>query len=201
LRLFLRAAALLCLAACTSAAPAPPPLLVDGQPDERLVLPAVVREVGTIAGLSMQRICVAQAEDMFSEANAQAFDPAVLAAMKAVDARVSGDMRDCRLEAWTDALPPNQPFAVMMYYRNGARWVLEMATRSLGSDGFDRTWFKDYVQRFKSGNALVFVRVDSAVHFIEVEPSAQGPRVVRSDLHQSVGPAGSEPDSDEEPSG
>jgi hypothetical protein len=195
LRKFLRALPSLCLLACSS--PAEIPLLVDGQPNEPVVLPVVMREVAVLAGPAVQRICVAQADDAFTETTARPFDPAVLAPLVAVDPRITGDLRDCRLQSWNEATAPDSPFVIMIYYRNGARWVLNMAAKSAGSDGFDRAWFNDYLRRFKSGHALVFVRLDRTIHFFEVEPTARGPRVVSSDEQGAAEPETKEPASDD----
>jgi hypothetical protein len=195
LRKFLRALPSLCLLACSS--PVEAPLLVEGQPNEPVVLPAVMREVAALAGPAVQRICVAQADDAFTGTEARPFDTTILAALVAVDARITGDLRDCQLQSWNQATPPDSPFVVMVYYRNGARWVLNMAAKSAGSDGFDRAWFNDYLQRFKSGHALVFVRLDRTIHFFEVEPTANGPRVVGSDEQGAVEPDNKEPPDDD----
>jgi hypothetical protein len=193
-RKFLRAIPALCLLACS--APADVPLLIEGQPNEPIVLPVVMREVAALAGADVRRICVAQADDAFSETRARPLDPAVLAPLVAVDMRVTGDLRACRLLSWNEPAPPDPQFVVVVFYRNGARWVLDMAARSTGGDGFDRSWYNDYLRRYKSGHALVFVRLDRSIHFFEVEQTARGPRVVGTDVQGTVEPEIDAPESD-----
>jgi hypothetical protein len=191
-RKFWRVLPSLCLLACSS--PSETPLLVDGRLDEPVVLPVVMSQVATLAGSGVERICIAQAEDAFTDISS--FAPEALAPLVAADPRLSGNPGDCRLQSWNDAPPPESPFVIAVYYRNGARWMLDMASKSVGSDGFDRSWFNDYLRRFKSGHALIFVRLDRTIHFFEVEPSARGPRVVSSDEQGAVAPAEPAEDSD-----